>query len=337
MTKDTVETTMDAVVADHYGSVEVIDHRRVARPTIEADEVLIRVAAAGMDRAVWHLMTGRPYVVRCLGFGLRRPANPVLGLDVSGHVEAVGEAVTRFAVGDEVFGIAQGSFAQYASAKEVKLAHKPSAITFQEAAAVAISGLTALQGLRDTARLREGQSVLVIGASGGVGTWAVQIAAAMGATVTGVCSAAKADLVRSLGADDVMDYRAQDITASGRHFDVILDLAGNRPIKALRRLLTAQGTLVIGGGEGSDRWLGGIHRQLGAMMLSPFVQQRLTAFVAREHFSDMVVLAEMIEAGQIASTVGEVFPVQEVKDAMRHMLAAQARGTTVIRIDSSAP
>ncbi len=332
MTKDTVETTMDAVVADRYGSVEVLDHRRVARPTVEADEVLIRVAAAGMDRAVWHLMTGRPNVVRCLGFGLRRPANPVPGLDVSGRVEAVGDEVTRFAVGDEVFGIAQGSFAEYASAKEVKLAHKPSAITFEEAAAVAISGLTALQGLRDTARLQKAQSVLVIGASGGVGTWAVQIAAAMGATVTGVCSAAKADLVRSLGADDVMDYRAQDITASGRHFDVILDLAGNRPIKALRRLLTAQGTLVIGGGEGSDRWLGGIHRQLGAMMLSPFVRQRLTAFVAREHFSDIVVLAEMIEAGQIAPTVGEVFPVQEVKDAMRHMLAGQARGTTVIRI-----
>lgn len=332
MTKNTIETTMNAVTADHYGSLDVLSHRWVDRPSVGADEVLIRVVAAGMDRAVWHLMTGRPYVVRVLGFGLRRPANPVLGLDVSGHVEAVGDEVTRFAVGDEVFGIAQGSFAEFATAKEIKVALKPSSISFEQAAAVAISGLTALQGLRDAARLREGQSVLVIGASGGVGTWAVQIAAALGATVTGVCSAAKADLVRSLGADDVIDYRAQDITASGRRFDVILDLAGNRPLKALRRLLAPEGTLVIGGGEGADRLFGGIHRQMGAVLLSPFVKQHLTAFVAREHFRDMMVLAEMIEAGQIAPVVSEAFPLTEVKDAMRHMLDGHARGTTVISV-----
>ena len=245
------------------------------------DEVLVRVHAAGVDQGVWHVMAGLPYPIRLAGYGIRAPKNPVPGADLAGVVEAVGKDVTRFQPGDEVFGIGKGSFAEYARAREDKLAPKPANLSFEQAAAVAISGLTALQGLRDHGNVRPGQKVLIIGASGGVGTYAVQMAKAFGAEVTGVCSTAKVDLVRSIGADHVIDYTREDFAEGKQRYDVILDIGGNSSLSRLRRALTPKGTLVIVGGETGGRWLGGFDRQLRARLLSPFVGQTLTTFISR--------------------------------------------------------
>jgi NADPH:quinone reductase-like Zn-dependent oxidoreductase len=278
---------MKAITQDTYGSADVLELRDVERPEVGAGEVLVRVRAAGVDRGVWHLMTGLPYPVRLAGYGLRAPKNPVPGMDVAGVVEAVGDRVTRFRPGDEVFGIGKGTFAELALADESKLAPKPSNLTFEQAAAVAISGLTALQGLRDHARVRPGQHVLVIGASGGVGSYAVQLAKAFGAEVTGVASTAKADLVRSLGADHVLDYTVDDFTDGSHHYDLVLVIGGNSSIPKLRRTLTPTGTFVLVGGEEGGRWTGGFGRSLRAAALSPFVRQRLAMLVAKEHFSTL--------------------------------------------------
>ena len=251
------------------------------------DEVLVRVHAAGLDRGTWHLMAGQPYLIRLMGYGLRAPKNRVPGLDVAGTVVAIGADVTRFAVGDEVFGVSRGSFAEYACAREDKLARKPANLTFDQAAVVAISGLTALQGLCDVGRLEAGQRVLIIGASGGVGTFAVQIAKAFGAEVTGVCSTAKLDLVRSLGADHVIDYTQDDFSDAPERYDLILDIGGNSSLSRLRRALTPSGTLVIVGGENGGRWTGGFGRQLRAVALSPFVRQRLVMKTPKEHYADL--------------------------------------------------
>jgi NADPH:quinone reductase-like Zn-dependent oxidoreductase len=259
---------MQAVVQEAYGSVDVLRLARIARPEVADDEVLLKVQAAGLDRGTWHVMTGLPYLGR-LAFGLRRPRNPVLGLDVAGTVVGVGSAVTRFSAGDQVFGFCKGSFAEYAVAPENKLARKPVNITFEQAAVVPVSAATALQGLCDAGRIEAGQLVLVIGASGGVGSYAVQLAKAFGAQVTGVCSTSKADLVRSLGADHVVDYTCEDFAEATHHYDLILDIGGNPPVARLRRALTPRGTAVIVGGERGGSWTGGIHRQLGALAMSP--------------------------------------------------------------------
>jgi len=240
---------MQAIVQDTYGSTDVLELRNIDRPVIAADEVLVRVHAAGVDRGVWHLMTGLPYPVRLAGYGVRAPKTAVPGMDVAGVVEAVGAGVTRFRPGDEVFGIGMGTYAELTRAREDKLATKPPHLGFEQAAVVPISGLTALQGLRDHGRVATGQRVLVIGASGGVGTFAVQLANAYGAEVTGVCSTTKVDLVRSLGADHVIDYTRDDITERGQRYDVILDTGGNRSLSSLRRILAPSGTLVIVGAE----------------------------------------------------------------------------------------
>ena len=280
------ESTMRAIVQDRYGSAEVLRPARIGRPVIADHEVLIRVHAAGVDRGTWHLMTGTPYLMRVMGFGFRGPKNRVPGLDVAGTVAAVGPAVTRFAVGDEVFGVSRGSFAEYAAAREDKLAHKPANATFEQAAVVGISGGTALQALT-AGRLQPGQRVLIIGASGGVGSYAVQLAKAAGAEVTGVASTGKLDLVTGLGADRVIDYTRDDFADGVHHYDLIIDIGGNSPLSRLRRALTPTGTAVIVGGESKGNLTGGIDRQLRALLLTPFIGQRLTGLAAKERASDL--------------------------------------------------
>jgi len=324
---------MSAMVAAEYGSADVLHLQSVDRPRIGDAEVLIRVRAAGLDRAAWHLMTGKPYLLRLMGFGLRRPKNPVMGLEVSGTVVEVGAKVTRFRVGDEVFGIGQGTFAEFARAREDKLARKPAALGFEQAAAVGISALTALQALRDAGKARAGQRVLIIGASGGVGTYAVQIAKAFGAEVTGVCSAAKADLVRSLGADHAVDYAREDFADGARRYELILDCAGNSKLSRLRRALAPEGTVVFVGGEhGGDLTGGFFGRPLMAMALRPFVRQRFVMFMSREHFEDLERLVELIEAGKVVPPVDRVYPLHGVPDAMRDLEAGRVRGKMVISV-----
>ena len=326
----TAPTTMRAIVQRSYGSADQLELAMVDRPTVAADEVLVEVHAAGVDRGVWHLMTGTPHLIRIAGFGLTKPKQPILGLDVAGRVAAVGSDVTRFSPGDEVFGIASGSFADYATAKADKLVHKPSTVSFEQAAASAISGITALQALTDIGNLQAGQRVLVLGASGGVGTFAVQLAKALGADVTGVASTAKLDLVRSLGADDVVDYTTDDPTDGSRQYDLIIDTGGRTPVRRLRRALTSSGTLVIVGGEDGGRWTGGVGRQVRAMLLSPFTEQRLTTFVSKEARSSIERLVELIELGEVVPAVGQRFGLEQTADAIRQMEAGKTRGKSVI-------
>ena len=281
-------------------------------PEIGDDEVLVRVHAAGVDRGVWHLMTGLPYPIRLAGYGLRAPKNPVLGMDLSGVVETVGKNVSRFQPGDEVFGIGRGSYAEYARALEDKLAPRPAILTFEQAAVVAISGSTALQALRDHGRVEPGQEVLIIGASGGVGTYAVQIAKAFGARVTGVCSTTKVEMVKSIGADHVIDYTREDFAKGDQRYDLILDIGGNSSLRRLRRALASRGTLVIVGGEGGGRWLGGTDRQLRALALSRFVGQKLGTFINKENHEDMLVLKDLIESGKVAPVIDRTYPLAEV-------------------------
>jgi NADPH:quinone reductase-like Zn-dependent oxidoreductase len=277
-------------------------------------------------------MTGRPYLMRIAGVGFRAPKNPVLGMDLAGVVEVVGGKVTRFQRGDEVFGMGAGSFAEYALAREDKLAHKPANLTFEQAAVVGISGSTALQALRDHGHVQPGQEVLIIGASGGVGTFAVQIAKALGGRVTAVCSTTKMEMVRSIGADRVIDYTRDDFAASGDHFDVIIDIGGNSTIARLRRALTPKGTLVIVGGEGGGAWFGGIDRQLRAMMLSLFIGQKMVTFINKENHQDLIVLSDLIESGKVTPVIDRTYPLAEVPDAIRRLLDGKARGKIAITI-----
>jgi NADPH:quinone reductase-like Zn-dependent oxidoreductase len=321
---------MQAVIQDRYGSADVLTTSSIAIPRIAPDEVLIEVVAAGVDRGVWHLVTGKPYLVRLAGYGVTKPKNPVPGLDVSGRVVAIGDDVERFQVGDEVFGIANGAYAEFATAKEKKLAHKPSTLSFEDAAVASISGITALQALTDVGQVEAGQSVLVIGASGGVGTYAVQIAKALGATVTGVASGAKADLVRSLGADRVIDYSTQNYLTGDIRYDLIVDIGGLNPVKRLRGALKKSGTLVIVGGEGGGTVTGGIGRQLRAKLLSPFVPQRLTFFISAEHHSHIERLARFMKDGDVIPAVGRRYRLEEVPEAIADLEAGRARGKSVV-------
>jgi NADPH:quinone reductase-like Zn-dependent oxidoreductase len=323
---------MKAIVQDAYGPADVLELRDIDKPEVADNEVLVRVHAAGVDRGVLHLMTGTPYLIRFAGFGLRAPKNPVRGREVSGRVEAIGKGVTRFRPGDDVMGVSEGSFAELASAREDKLARKPANLTFEQAAAVPISAPTALQALREQGRIQPGQRVLIIGASGGVGTFAVQLAKAFGAEVTGVCSTAKIDLVRSIGADHVIDYTRADIAEGGQRYDLILDVGGNRGLSHLRRALTPEGTLVIVGGEGGGRLTGGIDRQVRAMVLSRFVRQRLRVFVAKERYEDLEFLTELIEAGKVTPVIDRTYPLSEAPDAIRLVEQGRVRGKVVITV-----
>ena len=322
---------MRAIVQDGYGPATVLGLRELDRPAGGAGEVLVQVHAAGVDRGVWHLMTGLPYPVR-LAYGVRRPRTPTPGMDLAGVVVAVGADVTRFRAGDPVLGIGKGTFAEYARAPETKLVAKPAGLTFEQAATVAISGATALQAVRDHGLVRPGQQVLVVGASGGVGSYAVQIAKAYGAEVTGVASSTKLDLVRSLGADHVVDYTRDDFAGGDRRYDVIIDIGGNAGLSRLRRALTPAGTAVITGGETGGRWLGGYDRQLRATLLSPFVSQRLTTFVNSEALDDLVALTELIEAGHVVPAVDRSFPLAEAAEAIRYVEDGHARGKVVVTV-----
>jgi len=326
---------MKAIVQDVYGSPDVLRLDNVDKPEPGDGEVLVRVHAAGVDAGVWHLTAGQPYLVRLMGFGLRRPKIRVRGMDLAGRVEAVGANVMRFQPGDEVFGACEGtgdgSFAEYARARADRLAPKPANLTFEQAAAVPVSGCTALQGLRDAGKVQPGQSVLVIGAGGGVGTWAVQLAKAFGAEVTGACSTAKLDLVRSIGADDVVDSSRDDLADATRRYDLIVDTAGRRLVRHLRRALTPKGTLVIVGGEGGGRWLGGFDRQiLRAPLLSLFVGQTLRPLMAKETQADLEVLTELIEADRVTPVVDRTFALAEAAEAVRYLHEGHARGKVVI-------
>jgi NADPH:quinone reductase-like Zn-dependent oxidoreductase len=326
--------TMTAIVQDRYGPMpeDVLHLAEVDRPTVRDGELLVRVHAASVDRGTWHIMSGLPYPIRLAGFGLRRPryANP--GRNLAGTVKAVGNGVTGFAAGDEVFGIGGGTVAEYATAPAAKLAAKPANLSFEQAAAVPVSGLTALQAVRDHGHVGAGQHVLIIGASGGVGSFAVQIAKALGAEVTGVASTAKLDLVRALGADSVVDYTAEDFADGRRRYDVVLDIGGNARLSHLRRALTQHGRLVIVGGETDGRLLGGSSRQIRAQLLSPFVGQRLGTFIARENAGDLTALRELIETGAVTPALDRTYPLAEAGAAIRHLLDGQTRAKVVVSI-----
>ena len=276
-------------------------------------------------------MAGRPYLLR-LAFGFSRPKNPVPGLDLAGTVVAVGSAVTRFSPGEDVFGTGEGSFAEHAVAPEDQLARKPDSLSFEQAAVVPVSGLTALQALTDVGHLQPGQQVLIIGASGGVGSYAVQLAKALGAEVTGVSSTAKLDLVRSLGADHVIDYTRDDFADGAHRYDLILDIAGNPALSRLRRALTPTGTAVIVGGEQGGRLTGGLDRQFRAKAISLFVRQRMTFFLSKERASDLERITEFIEAGKLTPSIDRIFPLDQVPEAMRHLEAGEARGKIAITV-----
>jgi len=334
-TEPTVTEGMKAtkvIVQDEYGTApeDVLRLAEIARPTTGDDEILVRVVAASVDRGTWHVMAGLPYPIRVAGFGLRRPKARNPGRSMAGTVESVGKDVTGFVPGDEVYGTCDGSFAEYVRARAGRLAPKPANLSFEQAAAVPVSALAALQGVRDHGKVQAGQKVLIIGASGGVGTFAVQIAKAFGAEVTGVCSTAKADLVRALGADHVIDYTREDFADGQHRYDVILDIGGNRGLSHLRRALTPRGRLVIAGGETGGRWLGGTDRQLRAVLLSPLVSQKLGTFISSENSADLRILRDLIESGKIAPAIDRTYPLSEAPAAIRYVQEGRARGKVVI-------
>jgi NADPH:quinone reductase-like Zn-dependent oxidoreductase len=327
---------MKAITQDAYGSADVLRLDDVPTPQPGDDEVLIRVHAAGVGPEVWHVMTGLPYLVRVMGYGLRRPKVRVPGRDVAGTVDAVGKDVVGFRPGDEVYGTCSSSLAEYACAPAATIAPKPANIGFEAAAAIPTSGCTALRGLRDVGRIESGQTVVVIGASGGIGTLAVQIAKAFGAHVTGVCNGAKADLVESLGVDNVIDYTREDVTDGRHRFDLILDTAGRRSLSSLRQALNRNGTLVIVGGEGGGRLAGGfIQRQLLAMVLSPFVRPRLRAFAAQESREDLVDLKDLVEAGSLTPVVDRTYRLEDAAEALRDDDEGHGRGKKVVVVGPS--
>jgi NADPH:quinone reductase-like Zn-dependent oxidoreductase len=320
-----------AIIRDAYGSVDALRLADIDQPVAGEGDVLVHVHAAGVDQGVWHLMTGMPYAMRLAGFGIRAPKNALLGYDVAGRIEAVEARVTEFRPGQEVFGTCRGSFAEYAVARADRLLPKPENVTFEQAAVVPISGFAALQAVREQGGVRSGQRVLIIGAGGGVETFAVQIAKADGAEVTGVCSASKAELVRSIGADHVIDYTREDFVDDRNRYDVILDIAGNRSLSDLRRALTPRGTLVIVGGEDAGKWLG-IRRQLRAAALSPFARQKLGFFISKERPEDLKELRKLLEAGTIRPVVDKTFPLEEVPAAIQYLRDGRARGKIVVVI-----
>ncbi len=321
---------MKAIVQDIYGSPDVLELRDIDQPMVEDDEVLVRVHAASVHIGDWHVMTGLPYMLRIVGFGLLVPKVHIRGIDVAGKVKAVGKNVKQFQAGDEVFGTCEGSLAEYICAREDKLASKPSNLTFEQAAAVPTSAFAALQALRDRGEIKPGQQVLIIGASGGVGIFAVQIAKLFGAEVTGVCSTTKVDMVRSIGADHVIDYTQEDFSQSEQRYDLILDLGGNRSLSQLRRNLRHDGTLVLVGGEGGGQLLGGTTRWIQALLLSPFVRHKLRPFSLMPRKEDLQFLKEFIEGGQLTPVIDRMYPLSEVPDAFRYLKGGRAQGKIII-------
>ena len=323
---------MKAIVQHTYGSTDVLEFRDIDRPTIADDEVLVRVRAAGVDRGVWHLMAGLPYPIRLAGYGVRAPRTSTPGMDLAGVVEAVGAAVTRFQPGDEVFGVGTGTYAEFARAREDKLAPKPAALSFEQAAAVPISGLTALQAVRDHGHVQPGQRVLITGASGGVGSYAVQIAKAYGAEVTGVCSTPHVDLVQGLGADQVIDYTREDFTAGTGRYDLVLQLGGTYSATAIRRILTPRGTLIQSYGDGG-RWIGPLGHIAKAALLNLFAKQTLTSFTASVTSDALTEITDLIESGHVAPVIGRTFPLAEAAAAVDLVEKGSPPGKVVVLLD----
>ena len=323
---------MKAIVFERYGAPDVLALREISKPLVKDDEVLVRIAAAAVNPYDWRIMRGDPYLVR-LARGLRKPrAVTVLGSDMAGEVEAVGKDVTRFRPGDAVFGeVDSGGFAEYISIRNDLLGLKPVNLTFEQAAALPMTGITALQGLRDRGLIQAGQRVLINGASGGIGTMAVQLAKAFGAEVTGVCSSRNVDMVRSIGADHVVDYAREDFTRSEQRYDLVLDTVGNHSLTAFRRALVSRGTLVIVGG-GGGRWFGPAAQVLKAIVASPFVSQRLVPVLGTPNMADLLVLTELVEAGKVTPVIDRTYPLDEVPDAMRYVEMRHARGKVVITV-----
>jgi NADPH:quinone reductase-like Zn-dependent oxidoreductase len=323
------EMKMKAIVQARYGSPDVLELKEIDKPVVGDDEALVRVHAASVNPADWHVMRGSPYFVRLAGYGLRRPKNPVPGSDVAGVVDAVGKNVTRLRPGDAVFGWCRGSYAEYACGAEDRLVPSPANLTFEQAAAVPIAATTALQGLRDTGQLQPGQTVLVIGASGGVGTFAVQIAKALGAEVTGVCSTRNVEMVRSIGADHVVDYSREDFVRSGQRHDLVFQLAGTSSPSECRRALAPNGTLVLSSGDGRFT---GIDRILTAMVSSPFVSQRLVTWVTKANNADLLTLKGLIEAGEVTPVIDRTYTLAETAAAIRYLEEGHTRGKVVITV-----
>jgi NADPH:quinone reductase-like Zn-dependent oxidoreductase len=327
---------MKAIVQDRYGSADVLELREVDQPLVPDNGVLVRVRAAAVNAADWHMMRGDPYLAR-LAMGVGRPKAKIRGRDFAGTVEAVGKNVTRFGPGDEVYGEvgdACGAFAEYAVIPDELVERKPANLTFEQAAALPLAGVTALMGVRDLGQVQPGQRVLINGASGGVGPFAVQIAKSLGAEVTGVCSSRNADLVRSVGADHVINYNAEDFTRNGQRYDLVFDLVGNRSLTALRRALTPKGTLVLSGGGVSDggSLLGPIGLIVKGQVLSRFVRQRLLALVAKSSKEDLATLRELAEAGRLVPVIDRTYSLSEAPEAIRYLEREHARAKVVITV-----
>jgi NADPH:quinone reductase-like Zn-dependent oxidoreductase len=322
---------VNAIVQDRYGSADVLVLREVPEPAVGDHEVLVRVVAAGVDRGAWHFMTGQPYLMRLIGFGFRAPKVAVPGTNVAGRVEAIGSAVTSFRVGDEVYGVCRGAWAEFACASDDKLALKAANLTFEQAAVVPYGAFAAWQAVHDYGHVRPGERVLVVGATGAVGGCAAQLAKAAGAEVTGVCSSRTADLAPVFGLDHVIDYSSQDFADGKPRYDLIIDVFGRTSVRRLRRALTPAGRLVIAGGEG-DRWIGGIQRQLWASLVSPFVRQKLGAFVVKEHTRTLVVLNHLIEECKVTPLLDRTFSLAAAADAVRYFEQGRARGRIALTI-----
>jgi NADPH:quinone reductase-like Zn-dependent oxidoreductase len=328
---------MKAIAYEEFGSADVLELKEVRKPDVGRDEVLVRVRAASPNPWDWHFMRGLPYIARLAGAGLRKPKKSVLGSDMAGEVEAVGNEVTRFRPGDEVFGFVRaGGFAEYVSAPEELLALKPANLSFQQAATVPLAALTALQGLRDVGEIRSGQKVLIVGASGGVGTFAVQIAKWFGADVTGVCSTRNLEMVRSIGADSVIDYTREDFTRSGQKYDLIFQLAGTTSPSACRRILTPKGRLVLSSGDSPGRFVGPVDRIIKAVLLSLFIGQTLRPLDTKPNSRDLQFLSELIEAGSVTPVIDRTYRLSEAADAIRYLETGRVRGKVVISV-SAAP
>ncbi len=322
---------MKAIVYREYGSPDVLELKEIDRPVVNDHDVLVRVHAAAANALDWHYMRGQPYFMRLMGSGLLKPKKNVAGVDLAGTVEAVGTNVTRLQPGDEVYGDGDGAFAEYVRASEGTLALKPANLTFEQAAAVPMAAVTALQGLRDRGEIQPGQKVLINGASGGVGTFAVQIAKSFGADVTGVCSTTNVELVRSIGADQVVDYTQEDFTRRGQRYDLIFDAVANRSLSDCRRALAPKGTLVLAGGSGGP-WFGPMGLVINALVVSPFVGQSLRSFLAKPNTADLVVLKELIESGKVTPVIDRTYGLSEVPEAIRYVEEGHAKGKVVITV-----
>lgn len=329
----TGEPHINAAVYTRYGPPDVLEIREIAKPIPDEDQVLVRVRAAALNPYDWHFMRGTPYIMRVAGTGLRRPRVPRLGVDMAGEVEAVGRNVTRFKPGDAVFGMCEGALAEYVCVRADRaVVLRPGNATFEQAAGIPIAGLTALQALRDTGKVRPGQTVLINGASGGVGTFAVQIARSFGAVVSGVCGTRNVEMVRALGADEVIDYTKTDFTRSGRRFDLILDCVGSQPLLPFRRALNPHGLCILigGGGPNDGLWLGPLTRPVKAILLSPFASGKFSFFMAGRSTGDLNVLRELIEAGKVTPVVDRTYPLREIREAVRYLEQGHARGKVIV-------